>query len=170
MLGIAAAGVPSHQLLVKQKLLYSISRYKQPDQKGNPTHNIFSKLLLIEPEFRADLTEQSVYNFSSAYGTDGILKSEIYNQYVTGTVDGAKEDYLGYGNHNMNTFPVVMHLVRQGVTSQRRVDFISSLPMRILEDNNFQIRDIRKRVEGVAANTFGLDLSMSSFLFIKSTF
>jgi len=160
MLGIAAAGVPSHQLLVKQKLLYSISRYKQPDQKGNPTHNIFSKLLLIEPEFRADLTEQSVYNFSSAYGTDGILKSEIYNQYVTGTVDGAKEDYLGYGNHNMNTFPVVMHLVRQGVTSQRRVDFISSLPMRILEDNNFQIRDIRKRVEGVAANTFGLDLSL----------
>ena len=125
LLGIAAVANTYNQL------------YNRVDFKLPLTYFLIPQLLTQEE--RKLVSDNNFIYVGSQLTVDGELKSEIYNQNVNATVDGAKEDYLGYANYTFTTFPVMMYLTMQGVPFKKAAEFINAKSIRevtVLERKN----------------------------------
>jgi intein/homing endonuclease len=116
LLGIAATANTFFQLYSK------VGMHVNPITKDNPER--FNYLLMTEEE-QIKLFSEEGYNLSLQYTLDKVFKSELFNQYVNGTVDAAKNPFLGAANFDMDNMGMIMYLTMLGIPAERIVDFIN---------------------------------------------
>lgn len=134
LLGIAAVANTFNQLYNKVNLKLTKKYFMEPQ--------------LLSVDERKEVADDGFIYIGSQVTLDGELKSEIYNQHVNATVDGAKEDYLGYANYTFRTFPVMMYLTLIGVPFERCANFINS---------KFLLELTANEAKGVSSTTYTND-------------
>ena len=116
LLGIAAVANTFNQLYLNNNLVLE--------------EGAFPLLKLLNNQEIDSILHEGQLHVATPFTFDGLLKSELYNQFVNATVDAAKEDYLGFANFSKQTMPVVMLHVLLGTPMNRVFEFINNQSIR----------------------------------------